>query len=256
MRPDITGMRWNRLTAVEYSHTDDRRRACWLFRCDCGQEKVIPAVDVKRGNTQSCGCLARENSSKRSKKDITGERFGRLTAVKPTDERDVSSSVIWECLCDCGKTVRYSVAVLKQNRVQSCGCLYKESRSKCSAYRKDVHDGTSLSSLVSSKELRSDNSSGCTGVSWDQSIQMWRAYINFRKKRYNLGAFKDCDKASAARKRAEKALHDPIVMDEFNLLTEESRQKFVKYLSTATVRTAGRREKRYVAFAQSQCTLD
>lgn len=29
----------------------------WLFRCDCGREKVIAKYHVERGNTRSCGCV-------------------------------------------------------------------------------------------------------------------------------------------------------------------------------------------------------
>lgn len=48
---DITGQKFGRLTAIKY--VGDRK---WLFKCDCGKEKVIRTADVKSGRTQSCGC--------------------------------------------------------------------------------------------------------------------------------------------------------------------------------------------------------
>lgn len=48
---DITGQKFGRLTAIKY--VGDRK---WLFKCDCGKEKVIRTTDVKSGRTQSCGC--------------------------------------------------------------------------------------------------------------------------------------------------------------------------------------------------------
>lgn len=48
---DLTGQRFGRLTALKY--VGDRK---WLFKCDCGKEKIIRAADVKSGRTQSCGC--------------------------------------------------------------------------------------------------------------------------------------------------------------------------------------------------------
>jgi len=33
--------------------------------------------------------------------DLTGQRFGKLVAIEPTEKR-VSKSVVWKCLCDCG----------------------------------------------------------------------------------------------------------------------------------------------------------
>lgn len=35
----------------------DRRDAWWLCVCDCGGEVSVPAYNLKRGNTKSCGCL-------------------------------------------------------------------------------------------------------------------------------------------------------------------------------------------------------
>lgn len=33
----------------------------YLFRCRCGNEKVIRKGNVKKDNTKSCGCLAKKN---------------------------------------------------------------------------------------------------------------------------------------------------------------------------------------------------
>lgn len=52
---DITGQHFGRLTAIKYM--GDRK---WLFRCDCGNEKIIRTYAVKSGRTQSCGCYMRE----------------------------------------------------------------------------------------------------------------------------------------------------------------------------------------------------
>lgn len=57
----------------------------------------------------------------RNKKDITGNRYGRLVAVKSTSEK-VNNSYKWECLCDCGKIVFVSVGSLNSGNTKSCGC--------------------------------------------------------------------------------------------------------------------------------------
>lgn len=53
-------------------------------------------------------------------KDITGQRFGRLVAIQPTD-RDQHRSIFWICKCDCGTTV--NGAELRRGKRRSCGCL-------------------------------------------------------------------------------------------------------------------------------------
>jgi len=54
--------------------------------------------------------------------DITGQRFGRLTAVRDVGV-DKSRSRLWLCQCDCGKEKIVSSAILKAGGVKSCGCL-------------------------------------------------------------------------------------------------------------------------------------
>ena len=82
----------SRLTFVRFSHLkrdrykEDRRkgpvirraRKYNLYKCECGNEVVVREDTVKDGNTLSCGCLARENSSERMKKLIAEglNRFG------------------------------------------------------------------------------------------------------------------------------------------------------------------------------------
>lgn len=52
--------KFNRLTVVKLSHSDKRQRKHYLFKCSCGNKKVIQGSLVVSGNTKSCGCLARE----------------------------------------------------------------------------------------------------------------------------------------------------------------------------------------------------
>ena len=66
---DITGQRFGRLVAVRKHHSEyDKTKNCsqnfWLFRCDCGKEKVINKQSVIRGLTTSCGCYAIEERNK------------------------------------------------------------------------------------------------------------------------------------------------------------------------------------------------
>ena len=55
--------------------------------------------------------------------NLSGVKFGRLTAVALHDERP---SVYWTCRCDCGKDKSVRSDHLLQGRIQSCGCLALE----------------------------------------------------------------------------------------------------------------------------------
>lgn len=53
-------------------------------------------------------------------KDISGQKFGRLTAIKqlPNDKLNV----MWECVCDCGSVIKTRGTALRSGWTQSCGC--------------------------------------------------------------------------------------------------------------------------------------
>lgn len=56
------------------------------------------------------------------KKDITGRKFGRLTAIKVTGVNK-NSSRVWECLCECGRLTYVGTSQLTGGNTKSCGCL-------------------------------------------------------------------------------------------------------------------------------------
>lgn len=57
--------------------------------------------------------------------DITGQRFGRLTALR-FEYSDKHNKRMWFCKCDCGKHTYASFHSLKTGHVRSCGCLMRE----------------------------------------------------------------------------------------------------------------------------------
>lgn len=62
----------------------------------------------------------------KSFKDLTGQRFGRLTAIKRIK---VDKKAMWECQCDCGNTKFVTSSDLMSGKVKSCGCLRSETSS-------------------------------------------------------------------------------------------------------------------------------
>ena len=55
-------------------------------------------------------------------KDMTGQKFGRLTAIKPVG-RTKDRQIIWRCRCDCGKIHDVDGHTLRRGQSKSCGCL-------------------------------------------------------------------------------------------------------------------------------------
>lgn len=59
-------------------------------------------------------------------KDITGQRFGKLTAVEKVG-RTKNYETIWKTVCDCGQCAEVTVCRLMSGVTKSCGCLVSES---------------------------------------------------------------------------------------------------------------------------------
>lgn len=55
-------------------------------------------------------------------KDLTGQKFGKLTAIKPVG-RNKNGGCTWLCKCDCGKEKIASSSSLLKGGTKSCGCL-------------------------------------------------------------------------------------------------------------------------------------
>jgi hypothetical protein len=65
-----------------------------------------------------------------SGRDITGQRFGRLTAVHQTakSSKKPRQNPRWLFRCDCGNETETTKTAVVNGHTQSCGCLYRETR--------------------------------------------------------------------------------------------------------------------------------
>jgi hypothetical protein len=59
-----------------------------------------------------------------AKKDLTGQRFGRLTVISQGENQQ--HHLTWICKCDCGKQVIALGCNLLGGKTKSCGCIRKE----------------------------------------------------------------------------------------------------------------------------------
>jgi hypothetical protein len=52
--------------------------------------------------------------------DLTGQKFGKLTALEPGESR--SGILHWTCKCECGTVVQVRAGSLRRGNSKSCGC--------------------------------------------------------------------------------------------------------------------------------------
>lgn len=77
---DLIGKRFGRLFVISESPHAKKECCRWMCRCDCGNEVVVYGINIKRGLTQSCGCLNREITKKLF--TIHGESVGGRASVE------------------------------------------------------------------------------------------------------------------------------------------------------------------------------
>tara|TARA_R110000868_G_scaffold290612_5_gene550824 strand:- start:553 stop:861 length:309 start_codon:yes stop_codon:yes gene_type:complete len=60
--------------------------------------------------------------------DMTGQRYGRLMALRLQPERGLQNKTLWLCRCDCGCDAVVDTQSLRNGSTRSCGCLQRETR--------------------------------------------------------------------------------------------------------------------------------
>lgn len=59
---DLTGKVYGKLTVLSYSGVDETKNVKWICQCSCAEQtiKTIQGAALRKGKTQSCGCLRTE----------------------------------------------------------------------------------------------------------------------------------------------------------------------------------------------------
>ena len=118
VRQDLTGKRFGKLIVLEKTDKKKSRATVWKCQCDCGNLCEKSVSELNSGFATSCGCKWRQPAIHE------GDRFGKLTAIRPTEKRS-ARSVVWECQCDCGNIQEVRATMLTSGHTTSCGCVKK-----------------------------------------------------------------------------------------------------------------------------------
>lgn len=112
---ELEGQRFGHLTVLKRLDERENRYIMWLCRCDCGNEIKVNTRRLVRGTVDNCGCIL-EKTARRGPvaEDLTGQRFGKLVAVRRI--RSQNGRTRWECRCDCGNIHIVTAHALKAGK--------------------------------------------------------------------------------------------------------------------------------------------
>ena len=200
---EMIGKRYGKLVIEKFEKRTPNALSRCTCRCDCGNTIEIGLAALKKKT--SCGCDYLDPRA-----DITGQKYGKLTVESRIIESSVEPfEMKWKCRCECGNEVTATTLALQAGIIRSCGCTAAEevTLDLANANRGNIEETNTfiLQSAMDGVQYE-NNKTGVRGVYYSNTYKNYWAVIVFKGKRYNLGRYKDLEKAQKAREKAEKIL--------------------------------------------------
>ena len=89
----------------------------WTCQCTCGNIIDVPGARLRDGSITSCGCKKFPNRI-----DEIGKQYGLLTVISYAGSR-TNGGALWECKCQCGRSIIARGDSLRNGSTTSCGCI-------------------------------------------------------------------------------------------------------------------------------------
>lgn len=87
----------------------------------------------------------------RTKPDLRGQKYGRLTVIEPAE--NIDNRTTWLCQCDCGKKIVVKTYHLRCGHTKSCGCQNGPGGPRYAL-------GLTYVEMLAAKTVRRNNTSG------------------------------------------------------------------------------------------------
>jgi hypothetical protein len=214
---DITGKKFGRLTALQRIKHENYNKNLWLCDCECGNQVIVQAGNLRSGHTKSCGCLNIELASKRMKKynkyDLSNNYGVGYTSKGEQFFFDLED---YDKIKDCCWYINQNGYVCTHSNNNKLLYMHRliasaqdnvfvdhiHSERKNDNRKSNLRIATCNQNAMNQK-LHSNNASGITGVYYSKDRNMWVANIGIKRKSYQK-RFKNFEDAVAQRKAWEK----------------------------------------------------
>lgn len=219
-RIDMTGQKYNRLTAVELDRVENGH-TFWKFRCDCGKSVVIDGWSARSGKIKSCGCYNADRI-KSKRKFNKYEIIDGYVKVKLNDENYMLCDIEdWErfkghywymsdngyAVCETMKTGALRFHKLVTGTTAEV-IIDHINRNKLDNRKQNLRIANKKVNSIN-RDLQSNNTTGHAGVHFNKKNGKWNARVKVNGKVIWLGSFPTKEEAIAARKAGEEKYYKP-----------------------------------------------
>ena len=238
-RKDLTGKKFGSLTVIKYAYSKCKH-SHWACRCDCGNICTVSISFLKRSANLMCPkCIEKfsdiYNVLESNNRDADGRIINKIkfTNCKPNkyifleDKVIINDKVVidkedFDFIDSFERYISidtrgyayfsYGTRDVYLHRLLSKALLF------CKNFETDICDHINGDRLDNCKTnlriikrsvnpvncgVRTDNKSGCKGVSWLERLKKWQVNIQFQKQNHYIGVFENFEDAVKARKEAE-----------------------------------------------------
>jgi len=135
-------------------------------------------------------------------KDISGQKFGKLTAIKISEKRyKTARCLLWDCVCDCGNTVAVPGTALRKGATKSCGCSRNTEESRGNQAKKRMIDSEVLA--INKLIHRYKQSAEKRGYEWNLTFEQVQKIVHKPCKYCNTPPSIHIDTSSKFRGKSE-----------------------------------------------------
>ena len=228
-KENLTGRKFGRLTVIKQSEdfiSGGKKIAGWYVFCDCNPNNIfrVRQKDLKRGHTQSCGCLVSENAKivgklndgskqkKYNKYDLSnGYGIGYTTKGEEfyfdLEDYDKIKNFCWRINEDGYVVSQKNKTSIYMHRlilnIVDADVFVDHIYHNKNDNRKSQLRICSNTENCRNTTIGKNNKSGVVGVRFNEEKQKWESYIKVNKKTIYLGRFDSINEAIECRLEAQ-----------------------------------------------------
>ena len=214
-RKDLTGIKFERLTVVEYHSTDKAGRARWRCVCNCNKEVIVMSNNLLSNHTKSCGCIR------------------KFSPGYTTDGKKTRLYCVWSAMKDrCGNPRHASYEYYGGKGVYVCiewldfipfhewaiNNGYKNHLTIDRINSKKGYFPTNCRWVSRQIQAMNRGRKKGTGVYWDARRKKWRGRFNLKGKEIFCGYFKSYSKACVVVKKQRESAYRDVYFQELGTI--------------------------------------